>query len=59
MNQQELIAVNLIILEDCQRINQQFIKEATRQWDAIGQGRFAVFIEVTVNQMWVDMVKRN
>lgn len=60
MNEQEvMLAVSQLVIEDCQRVNHEFIKEAIRQWDAIGKGCFASFIELVVGQMWADMVKRN
>lgn len=62
MNQQEKIhleKINQIILESHRTINERFVSEAIRQWDTIGSGCFALFMEITVNQMWKDMTKRN
>ena len=62
MNQLEkkhLEKVNLIILEDYQRVNQQFIKEAISQWDTTGSGCFALFIQHIVAKMWSQMIEGN
>ena len=57
MNQLEV--VNQLAYEDYERITGGFISEAIRQWDVMGSGCFPLFMKLSVNQMWVDMVSKN
>ncbi len=51
--------INEIILVDCQRLNQQFIKEAITEWDKVGEGCFQMWINVMLAQKWLTMIRSN
>ena len=56
---QQVVAVNLIVLDDCQRITQRFIQEAIKEWDRVGEGCFARWIQVMVAEKWLELAHRN
>ncbi len=52
-------AVNEIILSDYQRLTQRFTGEIMAQWDADGEGSFAIYFKVSLAEMWVEYVREN
>ncbi len=52
-------SINLALTENIHQLNQSFVTDAIKEWDRIGQGCFALFIELYVNQVWLDMTQKN
>ena len=52
-------AIDNIVLGEVKRINRCFIEEALYEWDRIGEGCFALFIDTHIKLRWRDMVSRN
>lgn len=48
-----------LALMDSDRITSRLIREAMAEWDKVGSGCFAMWVDVIVTQKWVDLVKSN
>ena len=59
METQPAVAINLIVLDDCQRITQRLVTEAIEEWDRVGSGCLAVWIPVMVAEKWRELAQRN
>lgn len=51
--------IQKIVLEDCHRLNQQFVHMATAEWDLRGQGCFHAWVSRFVAQQWLQMIRNN
>ena len=52
-------SINMAILQDIHQHNQLFISQAIKEWDRIGHGCFALFVQLYVNQRWHLMTQSN
>ena len=52
-------AINLALTADIHRLNQSFIALAIKEWDRIGQGCFALFVQLYVYQCWQQLTRLN
>ena len=59
MRQDMVTSVNKLVLDDYHRITQRFVQEAITEWDTIGSGCFALWIQWVVASKWLELIQSN
>lgn len=48
-----------MFIDETRRLNEKFVKEAIREWDLRGQGRFDFFVKAYIDQRWIELLESN
>jgi len=55
----KILTVNEVVLWDLRQLNENFTREAIKEWDKAGEGKFRKWIVIKVTNKWLEMVRSN